>query len=343
LTLRTKSARFGLGLAVAMVAMAFGAASAGAASYPAGGSTFSGSAEGWTKKSAECNPPLFCTADGAYDATGGNPAGSINESSSVAVTALGTFNASVAMESPDFKVGDGGSGTLGLSRQFVPGGLLELTSTLNYTAALLDKTLGTESKAITEAVSGNSPFTAKAGAVPLVAGHTYAIRISSTASANLLGLGLGTTAARFDNVVLSGPGSTEDGGGGNDGKDGRNGGNGRDGITDARLNTVMQGSLVGPAVLKGRRLFVKAKCPASVGRACKVSLLGLLRKGRVATTSRTAVIATGKARQLVLEVKPKAKARVAKKSRLLFKQGVQAGSAKTTVFKRLKLIERRQA
>jgi hypothetical protein len=331
--------RFGIRLALAVAAvMAVAGSTASAATYPPGGGTFSGSAEGWAKKLAECNV-LLCSADAAYDGANGNPPGSISESSSVTVSVLGLFKADATMESPDFNVGDGGTGTLSLDRQFAPAGILELQGTLNYTASLVDKTAGTESKAISELVTGPSPFIAKSGPASLVAGHTYAIKIASTTTVSLAGLGLiGTTAARFDNVVLTGPGSNGNGGGG---ENGNNGNNGKNGMTDARLNTLMQGSLVGPAVLKGKRLFVKAKCPAAVGQACKVSLLGLLKKGKAATTVRTAKIPAGKTKQLVLKVKPKAKGKVVKKSKLLFKEGVKAGPAKTTVYKRLKLVRRR--
>ncbi|HEX5713894.1 MAG TPA: hypothetical protein VFX85_11320, partial [Solirubrobacterales bacterium] len=82
-------------------------------------------------------------------------------------------------------------------------------------------------------------------------------------------------------------------------------------------------------------------CPAGVGRACSLSLQGLLSKRRAATTKRTSKIAKGKAKTLVLKVKPKARKQLATKKRLLFKQTVKAGSAKATVYKRLKLIRRR--
>jgi len=67
----------------------------------------------------------------------------------------------------------------------------------------------------------------------------------------------------------------------------------------------------------------------------------MLKKGKPATTKRTAKIAKGKARQLVLKVKPKQKGKVAKKNSLLFKQTVKAGKAKATVYKNLKLIKRK--
>lgn len=102
---------------------------------------------------------------------------------------------------------------------------------------------------------------------------------------------------------------------------------------------MMQSSL-GSAQLKGNRLYVKAKCPAKVGRACRVTVQGLLRKGKPATTKRTAKVAKGSSKQLVLKVKPAAKGKLAGRKRLLFKETVRAGSAKATVFKRLGLIRR---
>ena len=95
-----------------------------------------------------------------------------------------------------------------------------------------------------------------------------------------------------------------------------------------------------PAALKGKRLFVKARCPAKVGRACRVTLQGLLKKRKAATTKRMVKVAKGKTKRIVLKVKPKARKQVAKRKRLLFKQTVKAGTAKATVYKRLKLIRR---
>ena len=82
------------------------------------------------------------------------------------------------------------------------------------------------------------------------------------------------------------------------------------GLSSAQLQVLFARSgLVGSAVLKGERLFFKAKGPAKVGSACRLSLQGQLTKGRPATAWRTAKIAKGKAKRLVLRVKPKAKAK----------------------------------
>jgi hypothetical protein len=324
-----------------LLVLAIGSGTAVAASYPAGGSTFTGSAEGWTTKSATCTVPVvgLCSASGAYDGTAGNPAGSFGEKANITVNLGGVFSATVSAESPEFTVSDGGAGTLSLQRQFAPGGLLPLTPSAKYTASLVDKTNGNTQQAVSETMTAASEFAGKGGAISLAAGHSYAIRIDSEMSTTAASIGLlGESMLRFDNVSVTGSGS---GGNGSNGGSGSNGGNGKSGLSDARLASIVQSSLVGPAVLKGKRIFVKAKCPASIGRACRNSLLGFLKKGKAATSMRSSKIGSGQTRQLVLKVKPKAKLKVSKKGKLLFKESVKAGGAKATVWKRLKLIRRR--
>lgn len=335
-----------MGLLMALGLCTF-AAQARAASYPAGGSTFAGSAEGWVVKSAACTVPLgLCSAGGGYDGAAGDPAGSFANTAQITLNVGGLFNATVATESPDFTVGSGGAGTLTLQRQLVPGGLIALAPAVSYTATVVDKTSGTEEQAVTESINAESGFTSKGGGVTLVKGHTYAIKIDSVVKSTLASIGLlGQSTLRFDNIRLAdsagngGEGGNGDGNG-NNGNNGNNANNGAGGLTNSSLATLMQGSMTGPAVIKGKRIFVKAKCPAKVGRACRVSVQGLLRKGKPATATRTAKIAKGKSKQLVLKIKPALKSKVAKKKKLLFKQTVKAGSAKATVYKRLKLIKR---
>lgn len=325
-------------LAVCTVLLVAGQARA--ASFPSGGSTFSGSAEGWKLAQAPtCNIGLggLCTATAGYDGANGNPAGSLAATTSVLVNAGGLFKSTGVFESPNFTATEGGPATLALDRQLASGSLLDLTPQLTYTATLIDRSGGDSTDVITETVTGSAEtFASKEAATKLVAGHTYAILIDSETSSSLANVGLlGSAAARFDNVSLT-VGSSG-GGGGNGG-----GGAGGAGLTNSSLTTlIQQGSLVGPAILnKGRRIFVKARCPAKVGRACKVTVQGLLKKGKPATTKRTAKIARGKTKQLVLRVKPKLRIKVAAKRELLFKQTVKAGKAKATVYKRLKLIKR---
>lgn len=321
------------GLVVASLVLIV-AAQARAAVYPGGGSTFSGSAEGWkTAQPPACNIDFagLCTATAGYDGANGNPAGSLAATTTVVVNLGGLFKSTAVFESPNFTATEGGPATLSLDRQLASGSLLDLTPKLDYTVTLVDRTGGDSTDVITDSVSGSAEtFANKDAATKLVAGHTYALLIDSETSSSVANVGLlGSAAARFDNVSVTVGSSGAGGGGGG-------------GLTNSQLTTLMQNSLIGPAVLKkGKRIFVKAKCPAKVGRACKVTVQGLLKKGKPATSVRTARIAKGKTKQLVLRVKPKLKIVVAKKNRMLFKERVKAGAAKATVYKRLKLIKRR--
>jgi len=343
-----RSIRGGIGVGLlALVVVLLMAGQARAAVYPAGGSTFSGGMEGWKPaQEPACNFGLggLCTATAGYDGANGNPAGSLAATTTVLVNVGGVFKSTAIFESPNFTASEGGPATVSLDRQLASANLLDLTPTLTYRVILVDRTGGSSTDVITDSVSGAvETFGNKEGATKLVAGHTYALLIDSETTSSLANVGLlGSAVARFDNVsvtVGAGAGGGPGGGAGNGG--GAGGGNGAaDGLTNASLATLMQSSLIGPAILKGKRVFVKAKCPAQVGRACRVSVQGLLKKGKPATSKRTAKIAKGKTKQLVLKVKPKMRPKVAKKKKLLFKQTVKAGKAKATVYKRLKLIKR---
>ena len=157
-------------------------------------------------------------------------------------------------------------------------------------------------------------------------------------SSTVVGTGLlaGTSSVRFDNVSLSVLRSS----GGNGGKGGAGGNGAGGGLSDSQLLSLLRSSPGGTAVLKGKRLFVKGACPAKVGRTCRLSLQGLLTKRKPATTKRNSRVAKGKAKTLVLKVKPKARKKLAKSKRLLFRETVHAGSARATLYKRLKLIRR---
>jgi hypothetical protein len=329
------------------------ASSAGAATYPKGGNSFSGSAEGW-KGEGKCSINVFelgnllpCSSQAGYDGAAGNPAGSLESSGTTVIGLVGLFKNEGKLESPNFAVGDGGGGQLSLQRSFVPGGVA-LTSTMTYTASLVDRTSGATQKAITETVENESPFTAKVGGVNLVAGHTYAVVIEAASTASVLGL-LATAKASFDNVVVTGPGNNPgenpctvgcNGNNGNDGNNGSgddgNGANGANGITASQLEKLLAGAFTG-ATLKGNRITVKGNCPAAIGLACKTTLQGMAKKGKPATSKNTAKIAKGKGKQIALRVKPKMKTAVAKKKKLLFKCTVKAGSVQVTIWKSLKL------
>src|SRR6185312_14367841 len=130
------------------------------------------------------------------------------------------------------------------------------------------------------------------------------------------------------------------GGKGGDSGEGGEGNDVSNKFSDAHLESLLRSSLTGSAAVKGSRVFVKAKCPAEVGAACKVRVQGLLKKGRPATAPRTAKIAKGKSKQLVLKIKPKLRNKLAKRRSLLFKETVKAAKAKATVYRTLKLIRR---
>lgn len=320
------------GIAAALLLLTAGQASA--AVYPAGGSGFDGGPEGWQVTGADCNAASLCTASGGYDGGNGNPPGSFAADTTVALNLLTLFKSNVTLQSPDFTVEGGRAGTLHLDRQFAPGSLVDLAAETSYEVTLIDRTAQRRSRPLEETISSASGFLGKDAAVTVVPGHTYAISIAVETTSSVAGTGLlgGTTSTRFDNVELAVPGD----GSGGDGK----GGAGDGGLTDRQLFSTIQGSLVGPAKLKGGRLLVKARCPAAIGRACRVMLQGLLQKRRAATTRRVVRIAQGKSKRIVLKVKPKAKGKVAPRKRLLFKQTVVAGPAKATAYKRLKLIRR---
>lgn len=341
-------------LAAGVLALLFvlfaAAGSARAATYPTpGASSFTGGAEGWASK-AECSinvpivGPLACKGSSGYEGTVGNPPGSIGASGETLLSVIGLFKTNAKFESPNFTVGDGGQGNLSLQRAFSPGGLVGLTPTLNYSATLVDKSSGQQQKAITETVGGESGFVGKSAGVSLVAGHTYGIVIEAEFSASVVGL-LTTGRVNFDNVAVTGPGSNSgenpnngnNGNDGNSGSGGDNGGAGANGLTASKLESLIKGSLTGPAVMKGNKISAKGKCPAAIGLACKTTLQGMVKKGKPATSKGTSKIAIGKGKQMSLRVKPASKGKVAKKHSLLFKVTVKAGSVSASVYKTLKL------
>ncbi|MGN6202396.1 MAG: hypothetical protein ACTHNY_08330, partial [Solirubrobacterales bacterium] len=285
---------------------------------------------------------------GGYDGEHGSPAGSLTADTSIALNLVSIFHSTVTLQSPDFLVSTAGPATLHLERQFDPGSLIDLAPRLDYSVQLVDRTSGKRSTAISEAIDGASGWTGEAGTAALADGHTYAIAITARTSSTVVGTGLlaGSTSARFDNVGLTvdgtGDGAAGTGGsyggskGAGAGADGGAGGAGQ----DARLAALAPAALAGPARLKGRRLFVKARCPKKVGHACRLSLVGLLKKRLPATTKRTVKVRPGKTKRLVLKVKSRAQRKVVARKRLLFKVQLRAGGAHATAYKRLRLIRR---
>jgi hypothetical protein len=305
--------------------------------YPAGSGSFTGGAQGWEVTNASCNVAVLCTASGGYDGTAGNPPGSLAANTNILVGLAGLFKSTVTLQSPDFTVASAGDSTLHLDRQFDQGSLVDLAPQATYAVNLIDRTAGAKSEVLTEMIAANSAFTGKDHAASVKAGHTYALSITTETSSSVAGTGLlgGATSVRFDNVSLSVQAAAGDGPGSGSGS-----GSGAGSLTDQQLRSLIGGSLIPPAVLRGNKVTVKAKCPAKIGVACRIILRGMLSKKKPATSSRKAKVAKGKAKKFVLRVKPKGMKKVSTSKRLLFKQTVRAGKAKATVYKRLKLVRR---
>lgn len=338
--MRSWKGGFGLVLA-AVLALGALAVPAGAATdvYPAGGGEFNGGAEGWEVTSAACNVAVLCTASGGYDGSDGRPAGSLAADTHIGLNLLSLFTSTVTLQSPDFKAATVGSASIHLDRRFSQGSLVDLAPQLDYRVELIDRTSGKRSTLLSETLTSSTDWGGVDGPATLKAGRTYALAITAVTSSNVVGTGLlsGSTSARFDNVALT-VGSERASGGGGPGAGGGAGGSGTS--FAARLAALAPATLASPAKLKGKRLFVKARCPKKVGRACRVTVRGLLKKRKPATTTRTVKIAKGKTKRIVLRVKPRARGKVATRKRLLFKVRVRAGKDQAVAFKRLKLIRR---
>lgn len=327
-------------LAAALLALGVLAAPTSAATsvYPGGAGQFDGGAEGWQVTEASCNAPLLCSAGGGYEPGDGRPAGSLTADTDIALNLLTLFQSTVTLQSPDFVAAEGGASSLHLDRRFVSGSLVDLAPQLEYTAQLIDRTSGKVSTSVAESVDAASGWSGEDGAATIVAGHTYAIVITARTSSSVAGTGLlsGSTSARFDNVALTvGSGGAEDG----KGKGGAAGAGSGDSFA-ARVAALAPATLAGPATLKGQRLSVKARCPAKIGRSCRISVLGLLSKRKPATAPRRIKVAKGKTKRVVLKLKPRAKGKVSARKRLLFKVKLRAGKADATAFKRLRLLRR---
>jgi hypothetical protein len=166
----------------------------------------------------------------------------------------------------------------------------------------------------------------------LSVGHDYRIQITSRYTSGTSVLVTGN--ADYDNVVLMASDGTSGKG------KGKGGGSGA--LSEQRLMDLLRQGIPGTAVLgdKGKRLFVRVKCPRKIGHACRTTAQGLLRKRRPATAKRTVRLRSGKSKLVVLRVKPKARQQVAKRKRLLVRQKVRAGKVTATVVKSRRLIRR---
>ncbi|HMJ73773.1 MAG TPA: hypothetical protein VK471_10455 [Solirubrobacterales bacterium] len=318
-----------------------GSAFAASPTYPGGGSGFDEGTEGWSAGAASCMPAaLLCTSEAAYDATTGNPPGSIAAKTTVTVNLVGFFKGTATWNSPRFTVPvEAITGAeVRLDRAFSPGGLVDVEPKATFTVTLEDLSAGTSTTALSGELDGEDKvFAAAAAPVAVVGSHTYRLSIDSTTAQSTAALSAlsGTTNLRFDNVGLTVRSAS--GGNGSGGTGGK--GSGSNSLSDRQLFALLSsGTSASPALLKGRRLFVKVGCPAKVGHACRITAQGLLNKHRPATTKRTVKVPKGKSKRIALRVKPRARGKVIKRKRLLFREKVHAGKAQATVYRQRKLI-----
>jgi hypothetical protein len=325
--------------ACAALLVAAGPAGAASATYPGGGSAFADGVEGWSASGLSCAPAeLLCTSEAVHDETVGNPPGSIAIETTASVNLVSLFKGTGTWTSPQFTVPvDPITGaTLRLDRAFDPGALIDVEPTANYTVTLTDLTDGTSATVLSEEIDKAGGFARSAAPAAVVGGHRYrvSIAVEIVQSAVALSLLSGTTSLGLDNVGL-----VVRSGGDGKGKDGQ--GNKSRSLSNRRLFSLLSaGMSSSPVVLKGNRLFVKVNCPRKVGRSCRIAAQGMLTRRKAATRKRVVKIGKGKARRIVLRVKPNARRKLAKRKRLLVRQTVRAGKAKATIYKQRKLIRR---
>lgn len=233
-----------------------------------------------------------------------------------------------------------------LDHAFDPGGLVDVEPEATYLITLLDLTTGTSTTALSgELNEEDEAFAGASAPVAVVGGHTYQLSIEAVIAQSTLALSTlsGTTSLRFDNVGLAVRSGSEGKGGGGGRAGGKGSGSSSGSLSDRQLFSLLSsGTSASPALLKGsgRRLFVKVGCPVKVGHACKITAQGLLSKRKPATTKRTVKVPKGKNKRIALRVKPKARGKVTKRKRLLFREKVRAGKAQATVYRQRKLIRR---
>jgi hypothetical protein len=312
---------------------------------------FNGGLAGWTGSSSfdgSCLPPLLCpSVTNSFQPSGGADGGGYVRSAyqgvAGAMAVAGTTTA--VFTSPRFTY-RGASGqaptdvVFEMDRRASVDRLLAVSgSSATYSVRLVDVSAGGETSTLVApttlagASSWRNAPRAPINPDRLAIGHDYRILITSTYVTGTSALVSGN--ADYDNVVLSAIREQRRKGGSGEGGAGAT-------LSRQRLSDLVRAAQPDTAVLKGNgsRLFVRVKCPRKVGRTCRITAQGMLKKGKPATARRTVTLRKGKAKLLMLRVKPKARERVAKRKRLLVRHRVRAGKATATVYKRRKLIRR---
>jgi hypothetical protein len=326
-------------------------ASAATSQYPpsAAARGFASGSEGWTSSAGtggSCLAPLLCASvTNSFEPAGGADGGGFIRSGYtgvVGVTAVGGTTTGT-WESPPFTYkGAGGAKAASVSFAFdrranVDQLLAVEGNSAEYTVRLVDVSNGGEASTLISATTlagANAWSNVTRGSIDpasLTSGHDYRIQITSSYTTGTSVLVSGS--ADYDNVVLMA----------SDGTSGKgNGSSGGGALSEQRLMDLLRQATPGTAVLgnKGKRLFVRVNCPRKIGRACRITAQGLLRKRRPATGKRTVHLRSGKSKLVVLRVKPKARNKVAKRKRLLVRQKVRAGKVTATIVKSRRLIRR---
>jgi hypothetical protein len=332
------------------------AAGAAGSKYPPASAArgFDGGAAGWdSSSSAEgaCLSPLLCASvENSFQGSGGADGGGYIRSAYLGVvgaTAVGGTTTATWQSPPFTYLGAGGDEPGGLAltldrRANVDQLLGVAGNSAEYSVRLVDLSAGGEGVTLiapTTLAGARSWTDVSSGSInpdSLTIGDEYRIQISSSYTSGTSVLVSGN--ADYDNVALSA--TTGNGGGKGNGNGGDGGGKGSGAFSSQRLEELLRGATPGTATLHGKRLLVRVKCPRKVGRQCRTTVQGLLRKGRPATVKRTVRLRAGKSLLVALRVKPKARRQVAKRKRLLVRQKVRAGKATATVFKTSLLIRR---
>jgi hypothetical protein len=293
-----------------------------------------------------CLAPLLCasTENSFQSAGGADNGGYIRSAYTGVVGVMAVAGTTTAIwQSPSFIYsGIGGSGpgdlSFALDRRASVDQLLAVSgNSADYTVRLIDLSAGGEAVTLiapTTLAGANSWTSVERGSIDpdsLTIGDEYRIQISSRYTSGTSVLVSGN--ADYDNVVLTA--TSGKGGGSGTGK-----GNGENAgaLNAQRLEELLRQATPSTATLRGKRLLVRVKCPRKVGRPCRTTAQGLLRKGRPATSRRTVRLRAGKSRLIPLRVKPKARTQVAKRKRLLFRQKVRAGKVMVTIYKTRRLI-----
>jgi hypothetical protein len=345
------------------VALAAPAVAADNGQYPSepAARTFTGGAAGWTNSSSfdgSCIPPLLCpTVTNSYVGAGDAEGNGYITSEYFGVAGVGAIAGTTRAiwESPTFTYqsanGAAEEAFFSMSRRADVAQLLAVAgNAAEYTVELRDMTEGAQPVTLIAPTSlaGAASWTTvprvevKAGR--LHSGNDYRVRIESLYKTGTSVVANGS--ADYDNVVLRTAAAEAANGGGGGGNGSRGAGNGgRKTLRSKQLLSLYSSGLASTATLsgagrKGKTVLVMVSCPKKIGSACRVTAQGLLSKHKPATAKRAVKVGKGKSRRVALKVKPKARAKVAKRKRLLVSEKVKVGKTSATAYKVRELIRR---